>query len=98
MSTATVSHVINKTRFVSQGLIIKVEKAIEELNFTPNQLATSLRQKKTGVIGVIVSDISIPFYATFVKEVEEILSPLNYSIIMGSSFYNSEKESKILTA
>ena len=89
---------VNKTRFVSEELIKKVEKAIEDLNYTPNQLATGLRQKKTGTIGVIVSDISIPFYSSFVKEVEEVLSPLNYSIIMGSSFYNPEKESKILAS
>lgn len=55
-----------------------------------------LRQKKTGIVGIVVSDISIPFYAEFVKKVEEILSPFNYGLIMGSSFYNPEKELKIL--
>ena len=52
VSVATVSHVINKTRFVSNVLQERVKKAIEDLDYHPNVMAGSLRSRKTKVIGL----------------------------------------------
>jgi len=61
VSTATVSHVINETRFVSGELKARVYQAMKELNYHPNAIARSLRRRKTHNIGMIVPDISYPF-------------------------------------
>jgi len=67
VSTATISHVINNTRFVSEGLKQKILKAIQELNYQPNAIARSLVKRKTHTIGIIVSDILNPFYTAIVR-------------------------------
>ena len=64
VSTATVSHVLNKTRFVSDELIKRVNEAIEELDYHPNIMAGSLRSHKTRTIGLIVPDSSNPLFAS----------------------------------
>ena len=60
VSTATVSHVINETRFVSEDLRVRVHQAIEELGYRPNAVAQSLRRKRTKNIAMIIPDIAYP--------------------------------------
>ena len=71
VSVATVSHVINGTRPVSPETAAKVWKAIKELDYHPNAVARSLRTRVTHVIGVVVSDITNPFFATLVRGAED---------------------------
>lgn len=53
VSTSTVSHVINKDRFVSEAITAKVEAAIKELNYAPSALARSLKLNQTHTIGML---------------------------------------------
>ena len=62
-STATVSHVLNRSRFVSVDTKRRVEEAIRTLNYRPHSVARSLRRSRTSTIGVMVSDIANPFFA-----------------------------------
>jgi len=71
VSTATVSHVINETRFVSPELRERVLTAVAELDYRPNAVARGLRQKKTRTIGLVVPDNSNPFFAEVAKGVED---------------------------
>lgn len=59
VSTSTVSHVINKDRFVSEAITAKVEAAIKELNYAPSALARSLKLNQTHTIGMSVPILSI---------------------------------------
>ncbi len=59
VSTSTVSHVINKDRFVSEAITAKVEAAIKELNYAPSALARSLKLNQTHTIGMPVPILSI---------------------------------------
>lgn len=59
VSTATVSYVINKNRYVSDELTQRVLEAIKELNFTPSKVAQSLRRGKTSIIGLIMDDTTV---------------------------------------
>ena len=70
VSVATVSHVINGTRKVAPETAERVRRAMEELDYHPNAVARSLRTRKTQVIGVVVSDITNPFFATLVRGAE----------------------------
>jgi len=94
VSVATVSHVINNTRFVSEELREKVRKVMEELDYHPNLVAGSLRRKKTNTIGLIVPDNSNPVFAELSRAIEDIGFSSGYSVILCNSAYNLDKEIK----
>ena len=70
VSTATVSHVINKTKYVSDATREKVEHAIGKFNYHPNAHAQMLALGRSKMIGLLVSDISNPFFPEIIKSVE----------------------------
>ena len=72
VSITTVSHVINETRFVSDELRQKVNNAIAEVGYTPNQLARGLRSGVTATLGLMIPDNSNPYFAEIAKIIEEI--------------------------
>ncbi len=76
VSTATVSHVMHKTRFVSEKLTKRVNDAIEELKFYPNLLVGSLRKNKTFSIGLVVPTITNESFSVLVEEIQQILLPI----------------------
>ena len=92
VSTTTVSHVINETRFVSKELRERVYTAMEELDYQPNAIARSLRRKRTEQIGVILPDIAYPFLAEVAGGVEEAGHRMGYKIIFCASHQDAEKE------
>lgn len=96
VSITTVSHVINKTRYVSPELIKKVNYTIEKFDYEPNLLASSLKTNKTGTIGLIVSDSSNLFFAFMQTYIEDIFASKGYSIIVANSHYDLGKEIEIL--
>lgn len=97
VSIATVSHVINKTRYVSDELKSRVHKAMEETDYHPNVMAGSLRRKKTKTIGLIVPDNANPLYAELAKAIENILFSYDFSLMLCNSEHNLEKELKYIT-
>jgi LacI family transcriptional regulator len=92
VSITTVSHVINKTRFVSQELVQRVQAAMEELNYQPNTLARSLRMGETKTIGLIVPDNSNPFFAEVSRIIEDISFEKGYGVFLCNSDGILEKE------
>ncbi|MCL4370995.1 MAG: LacI family transcriptional regulator, partial [Chloroflexi bacterium] len=62
VSTATVSLVLNRTRFVSEELTRRTTEAMEELDYRPDAVARSLRRQSTETIGVLIPTILSPFY------------------------------------
>ncbi len=96
MSTATVSHVINETRFVSDELKARVCQVMRELNYRPDAIARSLRRGKTQNIGMIVPDISYPFLAEVARGVEDAGFELGYNVILCDSDGNLEMEANYI--
>jgi LacI family transcriptional regulator len=92
VSTATVSHVINETRFVSKELRARVYQAMETLDYRPNAIARSLRRRKTQNIGMIVPDIAYPFLAEVARGVEDKGFVLGYNAILCESNSDLERE------
>jgi LacI family transcriptional regulator len=70
VSTATVSNVISKTKYVSPELAKRVTKVIKQVNYKPSKIARSLKVNKTFYIGLIVPDITNPFFAEVVRGAE----------------------------
>lgn len=96
VSVATVSHVINGTRFVSDELIGRVKKAMADMDYQPNLLAGSLRKKKAGNIGLIIPDSSNTIFAKVSKDIEDVLFLRNYNVIVCNSAYNINRELEYL--
>jgi transcriptional regulator with XRE-family HTH domain len=71
VSKATVSHVLNGTRFVEPDTRSRVEQVIAALGYRPNLLARGLRRHETLTIGLITPNIANPFWAEFASEVEQ---------------------------
>jgi len=82
VSKATVSHVLNNTRFVEDETRQRVLTAIAELGYRPNALARSLTTRRTGTIGIIVSDASNYFFGELLRGAEDVLRPANYAAII----------------
>jgi LacI family sucrose operon transcriptional repressor len=92
ISATTVSRVINDRGYISKETRKKVEDAMKELNYQPNQLARALQKSQTTFIGVIVPDSSHPFFAEVIKYIEISANELGYKIIICNSLDEFEKE------
>lgn len=92
VSTATVSHTINNTRYVSSETKEKVFSAIQELGYTPDASARSFRTGKKKTIGFIVPDISNKFFATMIESVEHYLSAQGYHLIVANTNEDMDRE------
>jgi len=96
VSVFTVSAVINRSHQVSTKLRRRVEAAIQELEYRPNLLARSLAKRHTHTIGIIVPDISNPFFPLIVRGVEDSAQDAGYSIFLCNSDDRPEKEEHYL--
>lgn len=93
VSTATVSHVINNTRYVSDEVRARVEKAIEQCRYYPNAHARSLASGKSKIIGLVISDIVNPFFPELVKAIEAAAFERGYDIVLSNTNYDTERTS-----
>ena len=101
VSTATVSHTINNTRYVSGDTKERVYQAIEQLGYTPDASARSFRTGKKKTIGFIVPDISNKFFGTIIESAENYLSGQGYHLIISNTKENMDREEtslRLLTA
>lgn len=96
-SKTTVSFYLNeKFDKMSYDTRKKIEKVIEETNYTPNIMAQSLKSKKSRLIGVIVADITNPFSNNIVKGIDDIARNEDYQIIFGNSNFEYINEKKYI--
>jgi LacI family transcriptional regulator len=91
VSTATVSHVINKTKYVTDRTRDSVLKAIELCNYYPNAQARSLASGRTDIIGLLVSDIANPFFPDLVKSIEMAAFECGYNTILLNTNYDANR-------
>ncbi|MFA6335953.1 MAG: LacI family DNA-binding transcriptional regulator [Bacteroidales bacterium] len=99
VSTALVSYVLNgleKEKRVSPEIVQKIKSAVKELNYTPNQIARSLRKGSTMTIGFIVADIANPFFGNLVRYVGEEAFKYGYTVLIGSSDENKNKTESLI--
>lgn len=92
VSVATVSHVINETRYVSPELTKRVDAAMEKLNYQRNTVARGLKTQATHTLGLILSDISNPFFSSLMRGTENVAAGKGYSIIVSNTDETLEKE------
>lgn len=92
VSIATVSHVVNKTRYVSPELTARVLSVIEQVNYKQNIIAGSLRNKKTKTIGLVLPDSTNEVFAKIGLTVDQHCSRLGYNVIFCNSSYKESLE------
>ncbi len=81
----TVSRVVNNKGYVSDATRQKVEQAVVELDYIPNQLSRSLRSQRTNTIGLIISDITNPYWTTVTRGIEDACSEFGWNVILTHS-------------
>ena len=96
VSVATVSAVINKNKYVSPELAQRVRESITALSYKRNSFARGLKTRVSYNIGLIVPDITNPFFTNIARGVEDVASAHNYSLILGNTDEDPEKEKKYL--
>ena len=82
VSTATVSRVLNNSGYVSPALRERVHDAVRELGYEANPFARGLKIARSHTIGLIISTIENPFFASVVRGVESVVYPAGYSLVL----------------
>lgn len=82
VSLSTVSHVVNRTRHVSDDVRQRVIHAMDELDYRPNELARSLRRGQSNTIGLILPDSANPYFAEIGQSIELAAFENGYSVIL----------------
>ncbi|HET9178410.1 MAG TPA: LacI family DNA-binding transcriptional regulator [Terriglobia bacterium] len=97
VSVGTVSNVLNRTARVSESVRVRVTTAIRELEYHPNHVARSLKLKATKMLGMIVSDITNPFFSQMVRGAEDAALKRNYLLLTFNTDDHFEREKKVLS-
>lgn len=96
VSTATVSHVVNGTKFVSQTTRLRVLAAVDNLGYRPSGVASSLRRQSSRVIGLVLpmqdQDTSAAFFTRLAAGIEDVLSQHGYRTIISNSVEDYDRE------
>ncbi|KIL78791.1 LacI family DNA-binding transcriptional regulator [Bacillus badius] len=92
VSVATVSRVLNNKGYVHEDTLRKVQQAIEKLNYSPNEVARSLFKRQSKLVGLLLPDITNPFFPELARGVEDELQKQDFRLLFGNSDENPEKE------
>ncbi|PHK49130.1 LacI family DNA-binding transcriptional regulator [Staphylococcus edaphicus] len=90
-SVATVSRAINNNGYVKAKTRLQIEEAISELNYLPNEAARTLYKRKSKMIGLLLPDISNPFFTLIARGVEDVALAHGYQVLIGNSDNNIQK-------
>jgi len=91
VSTATVSRTINNSGLVDPDTAARVMQAVQELNYFPDTHARALVSGRSRILGLIVSDITNPFFPELVKGFEDIAVRQGYEILVSSTNYDTSR-------
>jgi len=97
VAVGTVSHVITGSVPVSEGLKRKVLAAIRELDYHPNHVARSLKTSKTRTLGIIVPDMTIPYFPKVIRGAEAAARRRGYALIAVNSDDDGERQSELFS-
>ncbi|UWZ96567.1 substrate-binding domain-containing protein [Vibrio splendidus] len=92
VSIATTSRVINNAPHTSETAITAVKAAMEKLGYRPNANARALVSKSSNAIGVLVNDVSAPFFGSMIKAIDTVASEQEKQLLIGSGYHDAAKE------
>lgn len=97
VSVASVSRYINKNGYVRAETGVIIAEAIQELNYVPNEVARSLFQKKSKIIGVLLPDIANPYFPLLAKGIEETLNKSGYMMLLANTSDSEDQLKQYIT-
>jgi len=97
VSTSTVSLVIRNNPRISEATRKKVFDSINTLGYVYDRVAANLRSQSSGIVGVIVTDISNKFISEFLIGVQNTLEQFGYTVLLGTTFDSVSKQDKLLS-
>ena len=92
VSVGTVSRVLNKRGYISKETYQKVYKAMEDLHYQPNQIARNLFSQRTHTIGLLLPDVSHPYFAELTHEIELLLYESGYKVLLCNTKEKAHRE------
>ncbi|XAH24725.1 LacI family DNA-binding transcriptional regulator [Xylophilus sp. GW821-FHT01B05] len=92
VSFTTVSHVLRGTRRVNDGTRARVEQAVSELGYLPSAVARSLKTRETHILGVLVPNVTNPFFAELTRGIEDYCRRSAYSVFLCNSDDDPQRE------
>jgi len=98
VSIATVSNVIRGTRRVSEKLTERVQAAISELNYSPNEIARSLKVRQTRMLAMVLPDITNPFFPEIIRGAEDTAFERGYFLMTANTDEQIGRERRIVAA
>ena len=98
VSLGTVSHVLNNSAGVRESVRKRVLDAVEATGYQPSQLARGLRRDKTNMIGMIIPDLTNPFFPAVVRGAEDVAFANGYRLILCNTDNDHAKELAHLNA
>lgn len=96
VGVGTVSRMLNNSGYVADATRKKIEVAMKELNYTPNELARNLYHKRTGIIAVLVPNVLNPFFAEFIDYAEANLYEAGFKMMVCNTAQESNAELEYL--
>jgi DNA-binding LacI/PurR family transcriptional regulator len=94
VSSATVSRVINSSTAVRPATAERVQRVIDEYKFIPNGSATTLKYGRSNTYGLIIPDITNPFFSEFIQNFEGIIAETNHNLLMATTASHASKVQK----
>ncbi|MDT2046201.1 LacI family DNA-binding transcriptional regulator [Priestia flexa] len=94
VSPTTVSRVLNNRGYISEETKARVHQAMKDINYFPNDVARSLFNKRTNVIGLIFPTVSNPFFGELTFYIENICTKLGYKVLLCNSLNRVDEEEK----
>lgn len=98
VSIATVSNVIRGTKRVTPAVQQRVQNAIKELNYYPNEIARSLKVKQTRMLGMVLPDITNPFFPEIIRGAEDTAFERGYFLVTANTDEQIGRERRIVAA
>jgi len=96
VSVATVSRALNDSGYVGEDSRFRIMEAVRKLNYKPNEVARSLYQKTSKIIGLLIPDIANPFFPLIARGVEDYAMEEGYMVLLANVEGNQEKENRYI--
>ena len=96
VSIRTVSNVVSGYEHVSDNMRLRVQKAIQELNYRPNIVARTLRTGRAGVLALVVPEIDVPYFGELARNVINAAADCGYRVIIDQTGHDHQREGQWL--
>ncbi|HEV7183959.1 MAG TPA: LacI family DNA-binding transcriptional regulator [Leifsonia sp.] len=97
VSMRTVSNVVSGYPHVSEKMRQRVREAIDALDYRPNPIARTLRTGRTGVLGLVVPEIDVPYFSELARDVINAAAEFGFRVMIDQTGHDHERERELLT-